>query len=96
MKLCLTILSVLFLITGLVLLIWDACYFYQHDFHYNEVASTTPDGEPIDWPTGEIPLLMQIPIASYAVMFCFAGGLTFGLKFLVQKPFKGRVCRGTE
>lgn len=94
-KVCLVV-SLILLAVGLAIFLWDACTSHRYGFHMNEVAGLTEAGEPIDWPTGERPLLMEIPISVYALAFCLAPMAIYALRLRSGRTFQGRICRGTE
>src|SRR5580765_3300825 len=90
------IVSLILLIIGMAILVFDTYTSHRFGFHVNEVAGVTDDGQPIDWPTGERPTFTLIPIPVYAFAFCLAAGAVFSLRFYVPRIYSGRMSRGTE
>jgi hypothetical protein len=83
-KVCLLVILIL-LAVGLVIFLWDADTIHRYGFHMTEVTGLSEAGEPIDWPTGEQPLLMQIPISIYALVFCLAAAVIFSLRLQISR-----------
>ena len=96
MKRLLTFISVALTCAGLLILAWDMVTFRRYGFHVNEVAGFTEYGEPIDWPTGEIPLPMQFPIWVHATVLWIFGFASFLLRRTIGRAYRGRIVRGTE
>lgn len=96
MKRILKTLTFAFSALGLMIFVWDALTYRRYGFRMNEVAGITESGDPIDWPTGEVPLLFQVPIWIYAVGFWVSAAVAFALNAAVRKPYFGRVWRGAE
>lgn len=97
MKRALLILSAIFLTAGMGIFIFDGYTAHRYGFHLNEVAGITDAGDVIDWPTGERPLLMRIPVSSYGFAFCaFATGIFWFRSRMGRDSGSRRVLRGTE
>jgi hypothetical protein len=99
MKRALLILSSIFLTVGVGIFIFDGCTSHRYGFHLNEVAGVTDTGDPIDWPTGERPRLMMIPVFIYGIAFCILALGIFLLRSSVGQSrcnSSGRVLRGAE
>jgi len=93
-KICL-ITALTLLSAGLLIFVWDTYTHFYYGFHMNEVAAISDEGEPIDWPTGERPAFMLIPIIDYAIGLWIVAVGAFWLQFKFKRQYEGRIFRGT-
>lgn len=96
MRKSLLIVSAVLLAFALAIFLSDAYTSHRYGFHVNEVVGIADSGEPIDWPTGERPMFLRIPILVYALGFCVLSTGAFSLRSRIGQSYHGRICRGTE
>jgi hypothetical protein len=93
MKTVRTILVLIFLAIGLCIFLDDLSVRRRYGVDVNDVAAIDPYWGPIDWPTGERPVIAMVPAFTYSFVFWLVA-VAFARP--PAKRYHARIHRGTE
>lgn len=80
---------------GLVILGYDALFYFQYGCDATDVAGAS-NGDIVDWPTGERPAWALVPAFTYSIGFFLLASVAFGIRRQLGRYYLGRVWRGAE
>jgi len=96
MRIARLIAALILFVLGLYLLADDVYTILRYGCDINDMASIDSQWGPIDWPTGERPSFTVVPVYVYAFGFWLLAALMIVPKWIIGKPYRGRMWRGAE